>query len=71
MLHFKSRLTLNFSRIFRKWLDRVIGLKVENCPRKQKTDLRENGSCIASFAYECRIRILDYALSSNCDGGNV
>ena len=59
MLHFKSSLTPNFSKIFKNGLDRVIGLKVANCPRKQKTGLSENGSCIAYCAYACRIRILE------------
>ena len=59
MILIKSSFILNFSGIFKNLMDRFLGQKWAICPQKQKTEIRKNKACIASFAYACRIRILE------------
>ena len=59
MILIKSSFTPNFSGIFKNMMDRFLGQKLAICAEKQKTDIRKNNACIASFAYEYRIRILE------------
>ena len=59
MILIKSSFILIFSGVFKNVMDRFLGQKWAICPQKWKTEIRKNKARIASFAYACRVRILE------------